>query len=148
MKNYNEVMGSYEDWDDCISKNKDKDNPEAYCGYIKHKIEDNYIKPYKKIYENEEMSEAEYKGKDVKLNKPMKGDTKKYKVYVKNPKTGNVKKVNFGDKGMSIKRDDPERKKSFRARHKCDQKKDKTSAGYWSCKLWGNKKVSDILKGK
>lgn len=142
-------MGQYKDFDDCLSKNKDKDNPEAYCGYIKHKIEDSYIKPYKKIYEDtEEIYEAEYKGKDVKLNKPMKGDTKKYKVYVKNPKTGNVKKVNFGDKGMSIKRDDPKRKKSFRARHKCDQKKDKTSAGYWSCKLWSNKKVSDILKGK
>ena len=142
-------FGDYKDWDDCISKNKDKDNPDKYCGYIKHKIEDNVIQPYKKVYnEQEEIIEAEYKGREVKLNKIMKGDTKKYKVFVKNPKTGNVKKVSFGDKGMSIKRDDPERKKSFRARHKCDQKKDKTSAGYWACSLWGNKKVSDILKGK
>lgn len=94
------------------------------------------------------IKEAEYKGRKVTLNKPMKGDTKKYKVYVTNPDTGNVKKVEFGDKGMSIKRDDPARRRSFRARHKCDQKKDKTTAGYWSCKLWGNKPVSDILKGE
>jgi len=79
------------------------------------------------------------------LNKPMKGDVKKYKVYVKDPKTGNIKKVNFGDKNMEIKRDDPERKKSFRARHKCDQKKDKTKAGYWSCKFWDKKPVGDLL---
>lgn len=90
------------------------------------------------------INEAEYKGKDVELNKPMRGDVKKYKVYVKNDK-GNVVKVNFGDKNMEIKRDDPEARKSFRARHKCSEKKDKTTAGYWSCKMWSNKKVSDIV---
>jgi len=90
------------------------------------------------------MLEAEDK-KDKPLNKPMKGDVKKYKVYVKDPKTGNIKKVNFGDKNMEIKRDNPERKKSFRARHKCDQKKDKTKAGYWSCKFWDKKPVGDLL---
>ena len=84
----------------------------------------------------EVMAEAEYKGRDVKLNKPSPGDVKKFKVYVKDPKTGNVKKVNFGQKGVRIKKDNPERRKSFRARHKCDQKKDKTTAGYWSCKMW------------
>jgi hypothetical protein len=94
---------------------------------------------------NSILTEAEYKGKSVTLNKPMKGDVKKYKVYVKNPKTGKVVKVNFGDPNMQIKRDDPERRKSFRARHKCDQKKDKTSAGYWSCKFWSSKKVSDLV---
>lgn len=92
------------------------------------------------------FNEAEYKGKDVDLNQPMRGDVKKYKVYVKDPDTGNVKKVNFGDKNMEIKRDDPERRKAFRARHKCDQKKDKTKPGYWSCKFWSSKKVSDLLK--
>jgi hypothetical protein len=92
----------------------------------------------------ESINEAEYKGKDVKLNKPMRGDVKKYKVYVKNDK-GNVVKVNFGDKNMEIKRDDPERRKSFRARHKCADKKDKTTAGYWSCKMWSTKSVSDLL---
>ena len=81
------------------------------------------------------VEEAKYQGKTVTLNKPMKGDVKKSKVYVKNEK-GNVVKVNFGDKNMTIKKNIPARRKSFRARHKCDQKKDKTSAGYWSCKAW------------
>ena len=93
------------------------------------------------------ISEAEYQGRNVPLNKPMKGDVKKYKVYVTNNK-GNVVKVNFGDPNMQIKRDNPARKKSFRARHKCDQKKDRTTAGYWSCKMWSNKPVSKILQGK
>ena len=81
------------------------------------------------------IQEGEYEGRDVKLNKPMQGDVKKFKVYVKNSK-GNVVKVNFGQKGMVIKKDNPGARKSFRARHKCDQKKDKTTAGYWSCKKW------------
>ena len=80
--------------------------------------------------------EAEYQGRKVKLGKPMQGDVKKFKVYVKDPKTGNVKKVNFGQKGMVIKKDNPGARKSFRARHKCDQKKDRTTAGYWSCRKW------------
>lgn len=92
------------------------------------------------------MNEAEYQGREVDLNQPMRGDVKKYKVYVKDPESGNIKKVNFGDKDMEIKRDDPERRKAFRARHNCDQKKDKTKPGYWSCKFWSDKKVSDLLK--
>lgn len=93
------------------------------------------------------LTEAEYQGREVQLGKPMRDSagSKKFKVYVKNPKTGNIKKVTFGDRELSIKRDDPERRRSFRARHKCDQKKDKTTAGYWSCKLWGKKNVSDIV---
>jgi hypothetical protein len=55
-------------------------------------------------------------------------------------------KVNFGDPNMEIKRDNPERKKAFRDRHNCDQKTDKTTPGYWSCKFWSNKKVSDLVK--
>jgi hypothetical protein len=82
------------------------------------------------------FQEAEYKGRKVKLGKPMQGDVKKFKVYVKDPKTGNVKKINFGQKGMVIKKDNPGARKSFRARHKCDQKKDRTTAGYWSCRKW------------
>ena len=94
-----------------------------------------------------EVSEkAEYQGRSVELNNPTKGDRKKYKVYVKNDK-GNVIKVEFGDPNMSIKRDDPERRKNFRARHNCDQKKDKTTAGYWSCKFWSTKSVTDLMKG-
>lgn len=94
-----------------------------------------------------EIEEAEYKGRKVKLNKPMKGDVKKYKVYVKNKK-GNVVKVNFGDPNMEIKRDNPERRKSFRARHNCDNPGPKDKARYWSCKFWSNKNVSDLLKEK
>lgn len=82
------------------------------------------------------ISEAEYQGRKVKLNKPMQGDVKKFKVYVKDPKTGNVKKVNFGDPDMRIKKNNPERRKSFRARHNCDDPGPKTKARYWSCKKW------------
>jgi len=98
---------------------------------------------------DENLDEAEYQGRDVELNQPMRGDVKKYKVFVKDPKTGNVKKVNFGDKNMEIKRDNPEARKSFRARHKCSEKsfeKDRTSAGYWSCKFWSSTPVSELLK--
>ena len=82
------------------------------------------------------LDEAEYQGRKVTLNKPTRGDVKKFKVYVKDPSTGNVKKVNFGDPDMKIKKSNPERRKSFRARHKCDTAKDKTTARYWSCRKW------------
>jgi hypothetical protein len=91
--------------------------------------------PYLKELKEGTLEEAEYQGRDVKLGKPMQGDVKKFKVYVKNPK-GNVVKVNFGQKGMNIKKDNPGARKSFRARHKCDQDKPRTSAGYWSCRKW------------
>lgn len=82
------------------------------------------------------MSEAEYQGKDVELNKPKRGGSRKYYVYVKNPKTGKVKKISFGDTtGLSAKIRNPEARKSFAARHQCDKKKDRTKAGYWSCNL-------------
>jgi hypothetical protein len=82
-------------------------------------------------------SGAEYQGRKVTLNKPFRtpGGPKKFSVYVKNEK-GNVVKVNFGDPNMKIKKNIPERRKSFRARHKCDQQKDKTTPAYWSCKMW------------
>jgi len=79
--------------------------------------------------------EAEYKGRDVPLGKPMQGDVKKFKVYVKNPK-GNVVKVNFGDPNMRIKKSNPARRKSFRARHNCDNPGPRTKARYWSCRKW------------
>jgi hypothetical protein len=82
------------------------------------------------------MMESEYQGKDVELNKPKAGGPKKYYVYVKDPSTGNIKKVSWGDTtGLKIKLDDKEARKSFAARHKCDQKKDKTKAGYWACNM-------------
>ena len=82
------------------------------------------------------VMEAKYQGRTVKLNKPMRGDVKKFKVYVKDPKTGNIKKVNFGDPNMKIKKSNPKRRKSFRARHNCDNPGPKTKARYWSCKKW------------
>ncbi len=82
------------------------------------------------------INEAEYKGKEVELNKPKAGGSKKYYVYVKDPSTGNVKKVEWGDTtGLKIKLDDIGARKSFAARHKCDQKKDKTKPGYWACNI-------------
>ena len=100
-----------------------------------------------KVKEEVELDEAEYQGRKVKLGKPMRGDVAKYKVYVKDKKTGNVKKVNFGDKNMEIKRDDPKRRKSFRARHGCGTPKasDRTKARYWSCRMWSSKPVSKII---
>lgn len=82
------------------------------------------------------LFEAKYHGRTVTLNKPMKGDVKKSKVFVKDPKTGNIKKVNFGDKNMKIKKNIPARRKSFRARHHCENPGPKTKARYWSCKAW------------
>jgi hypothetical protein len=82
------------------------------------------------------MDEAKYQGREVPLNKKMAGDTAKFKVYVKDPATGNVKKVNFGDKNMRIKKSNPARRKSFRARHNCDNPGSKLKARYWSCKNW------------
>ena len=81
------------------------------------------------------VNEAEYKGRKVKLNKPMQGDKKKFKVYVKNPK-GNVVPVHFGQKGARIKKSNPERRSNFRARHNCDNPGPKTKARYWSCYQW------------
>ena len=99
------------------------------------------------FYEDvEALEEAEYRGRKVKLNKPMRGDVKKFKVYVKDPKTGNVKKVNFGhggtsakkkgEKTMKIRKSNPKARKSFRARHNCDNPGPKTKARYWSCRKW------------
>ena len=84
----------------------------------------------------EEINEADYRGRNVDLNKPFRtpGGPKKFAVYVKSPK-GNVKKVTFGDPGLRVKNANKKAAKSFRARHKCDQKKDRTTAGYWSCSI-------------
>jgi len=89
-----------------------------------------------KLKKNKVMaSEAEYQGKDVELNKPKRGGSKKYYVYVKNPKTGNVKKISFGDPGLKTKSGNKSRAKSFAARHNCEKKNDKMKAGYWACRL-------------
>ena len=105
----------------------------------------------KQVKEENELNEwGEITEKDDKsgkeLNNPTKGDIKKYKVYVRNDK-GNVVKVEFGDPNMEIKRDDPARKKSFRARHNCANPGPKWKARYWSCKFWSSKSVTDLMKG-
>jgi len=82
-----------------------------------------------------DLSEAEYQGRNVPLGKPMAGDVKKSKVYVKGP-SGRVVKVNFGDKKMKIKKSNPNRRKSFRARHNCDNPGPRHKARYWSCRAW------------
>jgi len=82
------------------------------------------------------LEEGEYQGRKVPLGKPMRGDVKKFKVFVKDPSTGNVKKVNFGDKTMRIKKSNPARRKSFRARHNCANPGPRTKARFWSCRKW------------
>jgi len=86
--------------------------------------------------EDDSLDEAEYQGRKVKLGKPMQGDVKKFKVYVRDPKTKNVKKVNFGDPNMRIKKSNPARRRSFRARHNCASPGPRTKARYWSCRKW------------
>ena len=98
------------------------------------KLANGYKVPLDQPFADDELSEAEYQGKKVELNKPKRGGSKKFYVYVKNPKTGKVKKVSWGDKGLSVKASKPGRVASFVARHKCKQKNDKTKAGYWACR--------------
>jgi hypothetical protein len=92
-------------------------------------------------FDNKDLNEAEYQGRKVKLGKIMQGDTKKFKVYVKNPK-GNTVKVNFGQGGdakggtMRIRKSNPKARKSFRARHNCDNPGPRHKARYWSCRKW------------
>ena len=95
---------------------------------------------------DKDVDEAKYQGREVPLGKPMRGDVKKFKVYVRDPKSGNVKKVNFGHGGtsakragqktMKIKKSDPARRRSFRARHHCENPGPRTKARYWSCRAW------------
>ena len=85
--------------------------------------------------EDENLDEAEYRGRKVSLGKPMQGDVKKFKVYVRKP-NGNVVKVNFGDPNMRIRKSNPARRRSFRARHNCANPGPRTKARYWSCRKW------------
>lgn len=98
---------------------------------------DEFFEAYGVMWFNEDdmLDEAEYRGRKVPLGKPMRGDVKKFKVYVKNP-SGNVVKVNFGDPNMKIKKSNPARRRSFRARHNCDNPGPRTKARYWSCRKW------------
>jgi hypothetical protein len=94
----------------------------------------------------QQVTEAEYQGREVPLGRPMRGDVKKFKVYVRDPKSGNVKKINFGHGGssarrlgqktMRIKKSNPARRRNFRARHRCNTAKNRMTARYWSCRAW------------
>ena len=113
--------------------------PETTMGFI-----DN-IEESMEDQDGEKLELFEDEKKKVRLNKIMRGDVKKYKVYVKNDR-GNVVKVNFGDPNMEIKRDDPNRRRNFRARHHCENPGPRWKARYWACKTWSAKPVSAMLK--
>jgi len=149
-------MRGYKDWQEGMSKPAEPDNAEYMKGWeaaeqrfgmYREGVDVSYYHIVDATYDDgalaedvefwdDVLEEAEYQGRKVTLNKPMKGDVKKSKVYVKDPKTGNVKKVNFGDPNMKIKKSNPKRRKSFRARHNCDNPGPKTKARYWSCRAW------------
>ena len=123
-------------WDGYEMVGHKKKNGKKVPNCIPESLENEVLSHLSENGYDTEIVEAEYQGRKVKLNKPSAGDVKKFKVYVKDPSTGNVKKINFGQKGAKIKKNNPERRKSFRARHNCDTAKDKTTARYWSCRKW------------
>lgn len=108
----------------------------CWDGYMQRGMKMKRGKEVPNCVPEEVVDEATYQGRDVPLNKPMAGDVKKSKVYVDLDGDGVAKKVNFGDPNMTIKKNDPERRKSFRARHNCDNPGPKDKARYWSCKAW------------
>ena len=122
----------YDDFDIYVPSEGEIENfdEETYDG-------DDFFEEYGDMWfnEDEEVDEAEYQGRKVKLGKPMRGDVKKFKVYVRKP-NGNVVKVNFGDPNMRIKKSNPKRRRSFRARHNCDNPGPRHKARYWSCRKW------------
>lgn len=130
------ALAHLEELPDYYTRLKDIEGKQTSSADIDGARMESLIMEYVREAVREVLSESEYKGRDVPLNKPMRGDVKKFKVYVKDPNTGNVKKVNFGDPNMRIKKSNSERRKSFRARHKCDTATDKTTPRYWSCKKW------------
>ena len=118
-----------------------KDDPcwDGYQQYGMKKKNGKQVPNCVPVKEESDLDEATYQGREVPLNKPMSGDVKKSKVYVDVDGDGKAKKVEFGDPNMTIKKNNPARKKSFRARHGCDDPsvpKPKDKARYWSCKAW------------
>lgn len=135
MKKFSEFLIEEED-----------DNP-CWNGYEMIGMKDKNGKKVPNCVPKESLEEAEYEGRKVTLDKPFRtpNEKSKFAVYVKND-AGKVVIVRFGDSQMEIRRDDDGARASFRARHNCDDKKDKTTPGYWSCNWsWGNKSVSDML---
>jgi hypothetical protein len=124
----------------CVPINEEVDTDYDELDVEPEEIEDfiQFLKAYKNTLAEANCNcvyEAEYQGREVKLGKPMQGDVKKFKVYVKNP-AGNVVKVNFGQKGMKIRKSNPAARKSFRARMNCDNPGPRHKANYWSCRKW------------
>ena len=112
---------------------------------IQNLIKEKDIKPISDYV----IEEAEYQGKKVELGKVKRGGSKKFYVYVKDPKTKNVKKVSFGDTtGLSIKTKDPKRRKAIRDRHNCDNPGPKTKARYWYCRMWSGPNAIKNMLGK
>ena len=129
---------SFEDVQLDEEKQKGVDGKACWKGYKRMgtkqkggKTVDNCVK----VGEDSEVDEAEYRGKNVPLGKKLPGDVKKSKVYVRKP-NGNIVKVNFGDKKMRIKKSNPARRRSFRARHNCKNPGPRWKARYWSCRSW------------
>jgi len=124
----------------CVPISEEVDTDYDELDVEPEEIEDfiEFLKAYKNTLAEANCNcvyEAEYQGREVKLGKPMQGDVKKFKVYVKNP-AGNIIKVNFGQKGMKIRKSNPAARKSFRARMNCDNPGPRTKANYWSCRKW------------
>lgn len=154
-KDINEAANAAQQAAIAIAKKKKQDVDEAHPNSkIYDKCWDGYKKvPGKKrgekgscVEESSGVTEAEYQGREVPLGRPMRGDVKKFKVYVRDPKSGNVKKINFGHGGssarrlgqktMRIKKSNPARRRNFRARHRCNTAKNRMTARYWSCRAW------------
>ena len=124
----------------CVPISEEVDTDYDELDVEPEEIEDfiEFLKAYKNTLAEANCNcvyEAEYQGRNVQLGKPMQGDVKKFKVYVKNP-AGNIVKVNFGQKGMKIRKSNPSARKSFRARMNCDNPGPRTKANYWSCRKW------------
>ena len=130
------------------------DSHEAYMAYYDKETEEapsqDRLEALRVVIQEimkEDFAKAEYQGEKVTLNKPrrIKGGNKKFEVFVQSG--GKIKRVAFGDPNMEIRRDDPKARANFRSRHSCDTKKDKTTAGYWSCRMWeGGTSVSELTK--
>jgi GrpB-like predicted nucleotidyltransferase (UPF0157 family) len=149
FKLVNEVRGLYND--DAIELNDDDvDIIESDLGLkaIYEGIEV-YLDAPIELDEDEYINEVKHRGRTVHLNRPFRtpGGPKKFAVYVRG-KSGNIKKVTFGDPKMRIRASSKARRKSFRARHRCSQKKDRTTAGYWSCRSHRIKSLGTKSKGK
>ena len=149
FKLINEVRSLYND--DAIELNDDDvDIVESDLGFRAiYEGQEVFLDAPIELEEDDYLNEVKHRGRTVHLNRPFRtpGGPKKFAVYVRG-KSGNIKKVTFGDPKMRIRASSKARRKSFRARHKCSQKKDRTTAGYWSCRSHRIKSLGTKSKGK